>query len=78
MSGGTYSLTSNPNDKFVEKLFFGKFTLRVFAMDLLRGNRRRNSSFIFCFDMSPGIRIRTLSVINQHSRHGLVSSVSAY
>ena len=44
ISGGTYSLKSTPNDKFFEKLFMAiLFTLRVFARNLLRGNRRRNS-----------------------------------
>ena len=38
-----YSLKSTPNDRF-EKLFMAiLFTLRVFARNLLRGNRRRNS-----------------------------------
>ena len=43
ISGGTYSLQSAPNDRFFEKLFMEIcFTLRVFARNLLRGNRRRN------------------------------------
>ena len=42
ISGGTYSLKSTPNDRF-EKFFMAiLFTLRVFARNLLRGNRRRN------------------------------------
>ena len=44
ISGGTYSLKSTPNDRFFEKLFTPiLFTLRVFARNLLRGNRRRNT-----------------------------------
>ena len=43
ISGGTYSLKSTPNDRFFEKLFMAiLFTLRNFARNLLRGNRRRN------------------------------------
>ena len=43
MSGVTYSLTLTPNDRFLRKFFMaGLFTLRVFARNLLRGNRQRN------------------------------------
>ena len=44
---GTYSLKSTPNDRFFEKLFMAVLikTLRVFARNLLRGNRRKNT---FC------------------------------
>ena len=46
ISDGTYSLKSIPNDKFFEKLFMAiLFTLKVFATNLLRVNRRRNT---FC------------------------------
>ena len=31
--------------------------LRVFARNLLRGNRRRNNFFVFCFDVWPGVRV---------------------
>ena len=49
ISGGTYSLKSTPNDRFFEKLLMAiLFTLRVFARNLLRGNRRRKLS-VFCF-----------------------------
>ena len=42
INGRTYSLKSTPNDRFFEKLFMAiLFTLRVFARNLLRGNRRR-------------------------------------
>ena len=37
---GTYNLKSIPNDRFFEELFIAiLFTLRVFARNLLRGNR---------------------------------------
>ena len=43
VSGGTYSLTSTPNDRFLRNFFMaGLFTLRVFARTLLRGSRQRN------------------------------------
>ena len=43
ISGGAYSLKSIPNERF-EKFFMAiLFTLRVFARNLLRGNRRRNT-----------------------------------
>ena len=43
ISGGTYSLKSSPNGRFFEKLFIViLFTLRVYARNLLRGNRRRD------------------------------------
>ena len=52
ISGGTYSLKSTPNAKFFKKLFMAiLFTLRVFARNLLRENRRRNS-FRISFLMS--------------------------
>ena len=59
ISGGTYSLKSTPNDRFVEKLFMAiLFTLRVFARNLLRGNRRRNtfriSFWCLAWDSNPG------------------------
>ena len=39
-------LNSTPNDRFFEKLFMAiLFTLRVFARNLLRGNRRK---ILFC------------------------------
>ena len=41
---GTYSLKSTPNDRFFENLLWQFiFTLRVFARNLLRVNRRRNT-----------------------------------
>ena len=44
ISGGTYILKSTSNDRFFEKLFMAfVFTLRVFARNLLRENRRRNT-----------------------------------
>ena len=53
VSGGTYSLT--PNDRiFRSFLMAGLFTLRVFARNLLRGNRRRTIFFHISFFM-PGL-----------------------
>ena len=44
ISGRTYSLKSTPNDRFFEKLFTAiLFTLRIFARNLMIGNRRRNT-----------------------------------
>ena len=41
-----YSLMSTPNYRFLRNFFVtGLFTLRVFARNLLRGNRRRNIFF---------------------------------
>ena len=57
ISGGTYCLKSTTNDRFFEKLFMViLFTLRVFARNLLRGNRRRNTFRISFFLMS-GLRL---------------------
>ena len=58
ISGGTYSLKSTPNDRF-EKLFMAiLFTLRVFARNLLRENRQRNTFRILfwcpAWDSNPG------------------------
>ena len=59
ISGVTYSLKSTPNDRFFEKLFMAiLFTLRVFARNLLSGNRRRNtfriSFWCLAWDSNPG------------------------
>ena len=70
VSGGIYSLTSPPNDRFFNNLcggtyrltetsLAGLFTLRVFARNLLRKNRRRNIFFHISFwcltwDTKPG------------------------
>ena len=52
ISGGTYSLKSTPDDRFLWKLFMAiLFTLRVFSRNLLRENRRRNT---FPFGVRPG------------------------
>ena len=48
MSGETYSLTSIPNDRILRNIFVvGLFTLRVFARNVPRGNRRGNIFFLF-------------------------------
>ena len=46
----------------------GLFTLRVFARNLQRENPpKKFFFFIFRFDDRPGIRIRTLRLISQHT-----------
>ena len=59
VSGGTYCLNLTPNDRFFKKLFMAiLLTLRVFARNLLRGNRWRNNFHIsyWClgWDSNPG------------------------
>ena len=50
MSGGTYSLTSTPNNRFLRNfLMAGLFTLRVFVRNPLRGSRRINIFHISFF-----------------------------
>ena len=53
ISGGVYSLKSTPKSTDFLRNFFkaGLFTLRVFARNLLRGNRRRNRHY------NPSVRI---------------------
>ena len=58
ISGGSHCLKSTPNDRFFEKLFTAiLFTLRVFATNLLGGNRRRNafriSFWCLAWDSNP-------------------------
>ena len=60
----TYSVESTPNDRFFKKLFRGSFiySQRVFARNLLIGNRRRNiffSYFVLMSDMEyePGFYV---------------------
>ena len=56
ISGGTYSLKSIPNDRFFKRLFGAiLFALRVFARNLLRGNRRRNAFRIFVLKSGLGL-----------------------
>ena len=52
MKDGTYSLKPTPNDRFFWETFHA--TLRVFARNLLRGNRRKNYFWIL-FDVCPEI-----------------------
>ena len=50
VSGGTYSLTLTPNDRFLRNFFMTSLlTLRVFARNLLRENGRKNIFFFFIF-----------------------------
>ena len=59
ISSGTYSIKSTPNDRFLRNYFMaGLFTLIVFARNLLRGNRRKNTFRILfwclAWDSDPG------------------------
>ena len=56
ISGGTYSLklTANSNILFVKLFMAILFTLRVFARNLLRGNRRRNTFCILFWCLAWG------------------------
>ena len=45
-------------------------TLRVFARNLLRGNRRRNTFFVFRFNIWPGTR--TLAFSSNKPTHYLL------
>ena len=57
VSGGTYSLTSTPNERFLRNVSWQiLFTLRVFAR-----NRRRNIFLYFIFDDRPGIRTQAFA-----------------
>ena len=68
INGGTYSLKLIPNDRVFEKLFIAiLFTLRVFVRNLLKGNRRRNTFFVFRFDMWLGARALALRLTSQHT-----------
>ena len=50
ISGEIYNLKSTPNDRFFEKFFTAiLFTLRVFARNLMRGNRQINIFFHILF-----------------------------
>ena len=56
MSGGTYSLISTPNVRFLSSFFMSiLFTLRVFARNLLRGSGPWNIFSYFRFDVWPVI-----------------------
>ena len=64
--GGINSLTSTPNDKFLTNFFMASlFTIRVFARNLLRENRRRNIYFFHISIWCP--RTRALHLISQHT-----------
>ena len=71
MAGPTYSLKSTPNDRFFEKLFMGiLFILRVFARNLLKGNRRRNnfriSFWCLTWDSNPGFDLLSTHYLLDH------------
>ena len=57
VSGWTYSLTSTPDDRFLRNFVMAcLFTLRVFARNLLRGDRRRNTFHISFLMTDLGLR----------------------
>ena len=56
MCGGTYSLKLTLNNRFLRSFSWQfYFTLKVFAKNLLSGNRRRNICFKFHFDVMPEV-----------------------
>ena len=60
MSGAIYCLTSTQNDRFLRNFFMaGLFTLRLFAGNLLRGNRRRNIFLFSDFVLMPDLGYET-------------------
>ena len=62
VSGGTYSLTSTPNEKYLRNFFMaGLFTLRFFTRNLLRGSRRRN---IFRLFVNNTLSVQTYNICN--------------
>ena len=78
MTGGTYSLTPAPSDKFFSWQV-DLFTLRVFARNLMRGNRRRNIFFHISFwcltwHTNPGFTTTT-SLQNYWKRFSVKISV---
>ena len=63
VGGGIYSLMSTPNDSFLRNFFMaGLFTLRIFARNLLRGSRQRNTvCILLCWldwDSNPTLPTR--------------------
>ena len=67
ISGGTYSLKSTANDRYFEKLFMAiLFTLRVFARNLLRGNRQHCMNR--AFPMSVGLKTNKNMCIEKHTQ----------
>ena len=70
ISGRTYSLKSSPNDRSIKKLFHG----RVFARNLLRGNRRRNTFCILfwylAWDSNPSITLNNVAWLDPNIKCG--------
>ena len=70
ISGGTYSFKVDSERQIFEKFFMAiLFTLRVFARNLLRANRRRIILFVFCFDVWAGARTLAFRLISQHTTY---------
>ena len=70
VSGGTYSLTSTPNDRFFRNFFMAVyFSLRVFARNLLRGSHPKNILHISFLMTDLGYEPRFLSLISRHTTY---------
>ena len=77
MSGGTYTLKSTPNDRFLRKFFMAIiFTFRVFARNLLK-DKRRKILFVFCFDAWPGARSLSFPLIGHHTTYQTTATTSS-
>ena len=87
ISGGTCSSNLTPKDKFLDT-FHGNFiTLRVFARNLLRGNRQRNTFCILFWGSNSGFTANKPThflhgdynlLLTIENRRSLVSSVLVY
>ena len=71
-SGGTYSLTPTPNDRFLKNFFTVDLCIRVFARNLMRGNGRRNSFRIEFLMTDLGYEPRLLRLPPNFSIHILL------
>ena len=70
VSGGTYSLTSIPKDRFLRNFFIpGLFTLRVFARNLLRGGSCRRNIFHISFLMNDHMGYQLRVLISRHTTY---------
>ena len=77
VSGGTYSLTSTANDRFLRNFFMAcLFTLRIFVRNLLRGSRRRNIFHISFLMTDLGYESILLRLINRHTTYETTASSS--
>ena len=75
-SGGTNSLKSTQNGKFVEKLFKTiLFTLRVYVRNLLRGIRRKNTFSYFILMSGLGLEPWLLHLISQYTTDSNLNNI---